>query len=72
MAEIINFNKARKKKARAEAERQAAENRVRFGRSKAEKTLDAARAEDARKRLDQLHREPGDAPADADAPGTPD
>jgi hypothetical protein len=37
----INLNKARKAKARADAQTQAAENRVKFGRTKAEK--DAAK-----------------------------
>jgi hypothetical protein len=45
MATIINFNKARKAKQRADAERQAAENRVKFGRTKAQKQLGAAEAE---------------------------
>jgi hypothetical protein len=70
MAEIINFNKARKKKAKLDAEQRAAENRVRFGRSKAEKQLDAARSEAERQRLDQLQRE---APLkDPGAPGADD
>ena len=33
----INLNKARKAKAKADAETKAAENRIRFGRTKAEK-----------------------------------
>lgn len=37
MAEIINFNKKRKMKARVEKEKQAAENRLKFGRSKEER-----------------------------------
>ena len=37
MAEIVNLRRARKKKARAEKETRAAGNRVRFGRTKAEK-----------------------------------
>lgn len=41
MADIVNLNRARKAKQRAEAERQAAENRVRFGRTKAEKQRDS-------------------------------
>lgn len=61
MADIINLNKHRKQKARAEAERLAADNRVRFGRSKAEKDKAAAETEAARQRMDQLRREP---PAD--------
>lgn len=37
MAEIVNLNQFRKAKARESEQRQAAENRVRFGRSKVEK-----------------------------------
>jgi len=59
MAEVINLNKARKRKARADAATQAAENRLRFGRSKEQKQRDAAVAEEARRRLDALKREPG-------------
>jgi hypothetical protein len=58
MADIINLNKHRKHKARADAERRAADNRVRFGRTKAEKQKDAAETEAARHKLDQLRREP--------------
>lgn len=60
MADIINFNKARKQKLRATAERQAAENRLKFGRSKAEKTREAAEQEEAGRKLDLLRREPPD------------
>lgn len=57
MGEVINFNKARKQKARADAEKQAAENRVRFGRTKAQKQRDAEEAAEAQRRLDGLRRE---------------
>ena len=40
MAEVINLKHARKAKARSERERQAAENRRRFGRTKGEKAAD--------------------------------
>src|SRR3546814_15030790 len=60
MADIINLNKHRKQKARIEAERQAADNRVRFGRTKAEKDKATAEAEAAGQRMDQLRREPPD------------
>lgn len=60
MAELINLNKARKARARADAERQAAENRVRFGRSKAQKTQDATEAEAMRRKLDGLKLDPSD------------
>ncbi len=57
MAEPINLNRARKAKARVDAEAKAAENRVRFGRTKAEKSLDQARAEKAARDLDSGKRE---------------
>lgn len=58
MSEIVNLNKVRKHKARAQAERQAAENRVRYGRTPAQKALDTAEQDAARQRLDRLRREP--------------
>jgi hypothetical protein len=57
VAEPINFNKARKARARADAQAQAAENRARFGRTKAQKELDKARAEKARRDQDAGKRE---------------
>lgn len=49
-AEIINLNKVRKAKARAEKEQRAEENRVRHGRTKAERE-----AEDARRSVESAH-----------------
>ncbi len=43
MSEIVNLRLARKRKARAGAERQAEERRARFGRSKAELGAEAER-----------------------------
>lgn len=60
MAEIINLNKARKRRERSESEQRAAANRLKFGRSKAEKARDAQDAEAAQRKLDQLRREPPD------------
>lgn len=57
MAEPVNLNKARKAKAQAQARAEAAENRVRFGRTKAEKTVSKLEAEKARRALDQTKRE---------------
>lgn len=57
MADILSLSKARKAKARAAKEQQAAENRVKFGRTKAEKERDAALAKLAQKRLDGNKRE---------------
>lgn len=42
MAEIVNLRQARKRKARAERENQAAENRAKFGKTMAEKLKDKA------------------------------
>lgn len=63
MATVINLNKVRKQKAREEAASKAAENRVRHGRSKAEKQAEQAAADAARRKLDLLQREP---PTDRD------
>ena len=53
MSDIINLNKARKQKTRAEEKAQADANAVKFGRTKAERLLTAAREEKMRPRLDQ-------------------
>lgn len=57
MADIVNLNQARKAKAKADDKVRAAENRLRFGRTKAEKTLNAARADKLRRDLDGAKRE---------------
>ena len=60
-AEIVNLRRARKSKARAGKQAEAAANRIKFGRSKAERTREAANAELHRRRLDSHRRdEPGD------------
>lgn len=38
MGDLVNLNKARKARAKAEAEKKAADNRAKFGMTKAEKT----------------------------------
>jgi len=53
----INLNKARKAKARADAETQAVRNRAKFGRTKAQKQVEAADAERATRELDGRKRE---------------
>ena len=57
MAEIINLRRARKRKERAEKEARAADNRLAFGRSKADRTLTDARADLAERRLDAHKRD---------------
>jgi hypothetical protein len=54
---MINLNRARKARARDEGQARAAENRVKFGRSKAETRLAKAQAEKARKDVDAGKRE---------------
>lgn len=49
----INLNKVRKIRDRAAEKAQADANAVKFGRSKAERLLEAARADKARSALDQ-------------------
>lgn len=57
MADILSLSKARKAKTRAVKETTAAENRVRFGRNKAEKTRDAVERDRSRKIADAHKRE---------------
>ena len=57
MAEIVNLNKARKARARAEAARQAEENRVRFGRTRHERDTAATLVDKARRDLEAKRRE---------------
>lgn len=64
MAEIINLRLYRKRKAREDAAKLAAENRARHGRTKTEKQREAQETEDAARRLDGLHREPDPESAD--------
>ncbi len=53
----INLNKARKAKARAEAEAVAAANRVKFGRTKAERAETEAKASKTARDLDGHKRD---------------
>ncbi|SFP87778.1 DUF4169 family protein [Sphingomonas rubra] len=58
MAEIVNLRRARKVKARATAEKQAAANRAAFGRTRAEKAQDAAERTRVDTTLDGARRDP--------------
>lgn len=58
MAEIINLRRARKQRDRAAAEKQAEQNRISFGRSKAERSLTEAERDKAARTLEG-HRLPG-------------
>jgi hypothetical protein len=50
--DIVNLRQFRKSRARAEKDAKAEENRVKFGRTKAEKQLEKAEKEKARRQLD--------------------
>lgn len=52
MAEIVNLRRARKQRARQDAEAQAEQNRITFGRTKAERTLTRAERDKAARQLD--------------------
>lgn len=58
MAEIVNLNRVKKAKARAEAEKTAAANRTKHGRTKAERAKDAAEEERRRALLDGARLDP--------------
>ena len=65
MAEIVNLRRARKQKAREEAGKQAEQNRISFGRSKAERHLAEAEREKAARHVDGHRLSPDDAPEKA-------
>ena len=60
MGEVVNLRRARKAKARSEAEAKAAANRVAFGRSKSERDATAAEKDLLAKRLDGHRRDQTD------------
>ena len=61
-SEIVNLRQARKRKARVQAEREAAERRVRFGRAKTETEAQAQRRALAERALDGHRRDGADEP----------
>ena len=52
MSNVTNLNQFRKTKARADTRAKADENAVKFGRTKAQKALEKARADKAKRDLD--------------------
>lgn len=60
MAEIVNLRRARKQRARQEAEQQAQQNRIAFGRTKAERSLTQAERDKAARILDGHRLAPPD------------
>ncbi|MDR6852566.1 hypothetical protein J2Y54_002086 [Sphingomonas sp. BE123] len=57
MADILNLNKARKARAKAQATAKAVENRAKFGRTKAQKAADDAERARISENLDGARRE---------------
>lgn len=57
MADVVNLNRFRKQKQKADAKRQADQNALKFGRTKAEREREGAIAELTTKRLDELKRD---------------
>jgi hypothetical protein len=63
--DVVNLRQVRKQKARFEKEKQAEQNRVSFGRTKAEKALTRALNDKAQKAFEQGHLErPKNGPKD--------
>jgi len=65
MGDIVNLRRARKQREKASSEIDAAANRVRFGRPKGEKRVQAAQRKLERDRLDAHRLEPGAAKEEA-------
>ncbi len=60
MGEIVNLRKARKQARKLQDAERAAANRITHGRTKAERTLEATRAEKTRRLLDAHKLDTGD------------
>lgn len=58
MADVVNLRRLRKQKARAEKDKDAAANRAKFGRTKAEKNTSAVEARQGAALLDQAKLTP--------------
>lgn len=58
--DIVNLRQFRKQKTRAEKEKTAEQNRITFGRTRAEKSLTTKLNEKAEKALDQGRRDTGE------------
>lgn len=60
MGQLINLNRARKAREKAQAKDNAVANRAAHGRTRSEKALEKARSEKAARDLDQHRRDPAD------------
>jgi len=58
MADIVNLRRVRKERAQREKDHEAAANRLRFGRTKAQKAADRDAAERSRRSLDDKQLPP--------------
>ena len=67
--DIVNLRQFRKQKTRSEKEKQAEQNRLTFGRTKAEKNLTSALNDKAIRALDQGKLDKGGAEVDHDNKG---
>lgn len=65
-AEIINLNKVRKARERADREREAHENRLKYGQSKAERSIADAQQRKTQGELDGARRDDNSPAEDAD------
>jgi len=65
-ADIVNLRRARKAKQRHEAEGEAAANRIKFGRAKAERKASEAERDRAARSLDGVRRHDGSATEGSD------
>lgn len=65
-AEIINLNKVRKARERADREREAHENRLKYGQSKAERSLVDAQQRKTQGELDGARRDDNGPAKEAD------
>lgn len=57
MGEVVSFSKAKKARDKAQAKAHARENRVKFGRTKAQKVFEKTQAESAERTLDGARRD---------------
>ena len=65
-AEIINLNKVRKARERADREKEAHENRLKYGQSKSERSVVDAQHRKSQADLDGARRDDSDPADDAD------
>jgi hypothetical protein len=65
-AEIINLNKVRKARERADREKEAHENRLKYGQTKSERSLADAQHRKSQAELDRARREERGPAEDAD------